>query len=60
MVTMRSLPAGTLILVLEDEPLIRMDIEAMLQDSGFNVILLLVSGLLDCFNSVYFHFLVTA
>lgn len=35
---MRSLPAGTLILVLEDEPLIRMDIEAMLQDSGFNVI----------------------
>jgi len=35
---MRSLPAGTLVLVLEDEPLIRMDIEAMLQDAGFSVI----------------------
>ncbi|MBN9011119.1 MAG: response regulator [Rhizobiales bacterium] len=35
---MRSLPAGTLVLVLEDEPLIRIDIDAMLRDAGFAIV----------------------
>lgn len=32
---MHKLPAGTIILVLEDEPLIRLDIEEMLHAAGF-------------------------
>ena len=35
---MHRLPAGTTILVLEDEPLIRLDIEHMLQTAGFAAI----------------------
>ena len=35
---MHRLPAGTIILVLEDEPLIRLDIEHMLQTAGFAAI----------------------
>lgn len=35
---MRSLPAGTRVLVLEDEPLIRLDIEDMLREAGFTVL----------------------
>jgi response regulator NasT len=35
---MRSLPPGTIVLVLEDEPLIRLDIAEMLRGAGFTAI----------------------